>query len=169
MTYYTLANALSRHTVASAVAVVAASSLTVGSVSADVVYETTPPGGFLGFWGPDVFEGQSVAVRFTPAGNFTLDRAKVWFMNNDFEGGHPSVTCWLRTDNTADNIPSGTILEQWTFNVSAVGWVPVLEQLDSVSHPGLQSGVNYWLVAQSDAVGGYDGVWVMAGESSGIT
>jgi len=149
---------------ACAVAMVLCSS----STSADVVYETTPPGGFLGFWGADVFDGQSVAVRFTPNANFTLDRAKVWFMNNDFDGGHPPVTLSLRTE-APNGIPSGTIMEQWEFNVSAVGWDPVLEVLNSAAHPALQSGVNYWLVAQSDAQGGLDGVWVMAGESTGYT
>jgi hypothetical protein len=137
---------------------------------AEVIYETTPPGGFLGFWGPDVFEGQSVAVRFTPSADFTLDRANVWFMNNDFKGGHPPVTLTLRTDDAKNgSIPSTTVLEQWDFNVSTVGWDPMLEQLDSVLHPTLKAGAHYWLVAQSDAPGGFSGVWVMAGESSGIT
>ena len=148
---------------------VMASAVCCGLARGEIVYETTPPGGFLGFWGPDVFEGQSVAVRFTPTADYTLDRVKVWFMNNDFEGGHPPVTLTLRTDDGINQIPSDTILEQWDFNVSTVGWDPMIEQLDSVLHPTLEAGVNYWLVAQSDAPGGFSGVWVMAGESSGIT
>ena len=155
----------------STIALAACTALSVATMpaNADVIYETTPPGGFLGFWGPDVFDGQSVAVRFTPAADFTLDRAKVWFMNNDGKGGHPLVTLSLRPDDTVNNIPGDTIIEQWEFNVSTVGWDPVLEQVNSVLHPSLDAGVNYWLVAESDAPGGYSGVWVNAGESLGIT
>ncbi|MCH8913180.1 MAG: hypothetical protein IIA33_06380, partial [Planctomycetes bacterium] len=40
-----------------------------------VIYETEDPfGGTFGLWGADVFADQSVAARFTPGGNYTLDR-----------------------------------------------------------------------------------------------
>jgi hypothetical protein len=141
-----------------------------GSARADVIYETNSPfGGPFGLIGFDVSSEQSVALRFSPGSNFTLDRVSVWFMNNDFSGDtHPLVTITLRTNDAAGGgIPSDEILEQWQFNVSAVGWDPMLEELDSVVHPVLQNDEFYWIVAESDAPGGLDGVWNWAANDSG--
>src|SRR5262245_7866813 len=92
----------------------------VAPAAGDVIYQTnTPFGGFFGLTGFDVFTEQSVALRFTPTADFTLDTVKVWFMNNDDSGGHPTVTLTLRTDDAkAGSIPADVILEQWTMQVS---------------------------------------------------
>jgi len=151
-------------------ALVAASSLVGPSASGDTIYETGNPfGGPFGLIGFDVFQEQKVAVRFTPNADFTLDRVSIWLMNNDGEGGHPPVTVSLRTDNAAaDSIPSDTILEQWQINVSAVGWDPQLEAMDSVTHPTLNAGVHYWIVAESDSGPFINGVWNWATNDSGM-
>lgn len=45
----------------------------------EIIYETDDPfGSPFGVLGFDVFEFQSVAVRFTPDDNYTLDRISVW-------------------------------------------------------------------------------------------
>ena len=65
----------------------------------DTIYETDDPfGGPFGLWGPDVCSDQSVAVRFTPGADYTLDRMSVWFMNNSTTV-HPLVEVTLRPDD----------------------------------------------------------------------
>ncbi|MBX3358166.1 MAG: hypothetical protein KF745_07040 [Phycisphaeraceae bacterium] len=150
--------------------VLACSSLCV----ADVLHDTDAPGGALGFWGPDVFDAQSVAARFAPSGSYTLDRVGVYFMNNDFGGGHPSVTLTLQTDASDEfgggvSVPSGTVLETWQINVAAVGWQPVQQFVNSSSHPLLRSGRKYWVVAESSAEAQENGVWNFAATGSGYT
>ncbi|MBT8486191.1 MAG: hypothetical protein HKO59_01350 [Phycisphaerales bacterium] len=142
------------------------------STRADVIYETADPfGGPFGLIGFDVFELQSVAVRFTPSDRFALDQVGLWFMNNDFSGAtHPIVTATLRTDDDTggESVPSETIIESWEFPVSAVGWDPMLEVLPSVRRPRLEPGTHYWIVAESDAPGGLDGVWNWASTGAGF-
>jgi hypothetical protein len=137
---------------------------------ADIVYQTNSPfGSPFGLIGFDVFSQQSVAVRFTPAANHRLDRVSFWFMNNDDSGGHPTVTLSLRNDDTASgSIPGQTILEAWQFNVSAVGWDPQLEQVISTVRPLLLANRNYWLVAESAAPPGWNGVWNWASTGTGM-
>ena len=138
----------------------------------ETIYETDDPfGGPFGLWGPDVCSDQSVAVRFTPGADYTLDRMSVWFMNNSVTV-HPLVEVTLRPDDDSTpgvSVPGAAILESWTFNVSAVGWNPVLEVLDSVVHPSLEAGVHYWVVCESQAACGVDGVWNMAGIGLGFS
>ena len=141
-------------------------------VTADVIYETEDPfGSPFGFIGFDVFVGQSVAVRFTPDAGYTLEKIGVWFMNNDFSGGtHPLVTVTLRTnqDDKGTSTPSEKILETWTFNVSAVGWDPMLETMASVAHPLLEAGQHYWIATESEAPPALDGVWNLASPGLGF-
>jgi len=139
----------------------------------DVIYETEDPfGGIFGLWGADVCIDQSVGLRFTPQADYRLDRVSVWFMSNDFTGQtHPLVELTLRTDDDSTagvSVPSDKTLEAWSFNVSAVGWNPVLEVVDSLDHPLLEVGVNYWIVAESQAPGGDDGVWNFASSGTGF-
>lgn len=156
-------------------AVVAVMTLAAGPLArGDVVYQTEDPfGGVFGLWGADVGLCQSVGLRFTPGGDYTLDRLGVWFMSNDFSGqGHPLVELTLRTDDinaAGASVPSDVVLEAWTFNVQAVGWSPVLEVVDSTQHPTLTAGVPYWIVAESLVVCGVDGVWNMASFGTGFT
>src|SRR5260370_4677105 len=105
--------------------------------SADVIYQTADPfGGPFGLWGADVFERQSVALRITPTGRYTLDSIGLWFMNNDFSGmHHDTVILTLRDDAVSPSggsIPSDTIHENWAFQVTATGWDPRLETVASV-------------------------------------
>jgi len=138
----------------------------------DTIYATTDPGGFLGYWGPDVFINQSVGVRFTPTGDYTFDSAGLWFMNNDFEGNtHALVRVTLRTDDDSTpgvSIPSTVIIEEMFLTVTTIGWDPVMEVVNSALHPRLCTGQNYWIVAESNVQPFVNGVWVMAGESTGF-
>jgi hypothetical protein len=138
----------------------------------EVIYETEGPfGGPFGLWGYDVFIHQSVGLRLTPQHNYTLDRISLWFMNNDGSDQHHAlVTVTLRNDDNDGgvSIPGDTVYETWTFNVSAVGWDPVLEVMDSQDHPLLAAGVNYWIVTESEAAAGVNGVWNIAAHGLGF-
>ncbi|MCC6321239.1 MAG: hypothetical protein IT438_07370 [Phycisphaerales bacterium] len=144
---------------AASVAACAASTL------ADDIFRTeNPEGGFFGYIGFDVFPGQSVAARFIPSGAYTLDHVRVWFMSNDFEGGTPqTVRLSLRTDvnpgTEFDSVPSETILESWTQNITAIGWNPVLEDFASLTHTAINAGQKYWIVAESDVPAQFNPVW----------
>ena len=132
-----------------------------GSALAAVVHTTAGPfGGFFGLWGPDVSSQQSVGARFIPSGDFTLTSIKMWFMNNS-STTHPTVKITLRTDQTAGTVstPSSTVIEQWTINIQALGWNPIQEVLLSTGGVALQSGVKYWVVAESTASSGSSSVW----------
>ena len=140
---------------------------------AEVIFETADPfGGPFGLWGPDVCIDQSVGLRFTPGADYHLDRISLWFMSNDFSGRtHPLVEVTLRTDDDSVkgiSVPSSEVLEAWSFNVSAVGWNPILEVMDSAKHPLLTEDVNYWIVAESMAPCGLDGVWNIASKGVGF-
>jgi len=142
--------------------------------SAETIYETDDPfGGFFGLIGFDVFESQSVGIRFTPAARYSLDSVGVWFMNNDFSGTiFDTVTLTVRDDGvsgTGASIPGNTIYESFSFQITAVGWDPQLETVQSVTHPVLEAGVNYWIVCESNALAGTDPVWNWPGIGSGYT
>lgn len=137
----------------------------------DTIYATTDPGGFLGYWGPVVSTSQSVGVRFTPDGDYQFDSAGLWFMNDAPEGVHALVRVTLRPDNNSvpgQSTPGSTVIEEMFLTVTTTGWTPVLETVVSELQPRLCSGQNYWIVAESNAVPGENGVWVMAGESTGF-
>jgi len=151
---------------------VAAVVLAAPAAKAEIIYETEDPfGGPFGLWGYDVFIYQSVGLRFTPERHYTLDRISLWFMNNDSSGQHHAlVSVTLRDDDNDGevSIPGNIVYERWTFNVSTVGWDPVLEVMDSAEHPLLQTGVNYWIVCESDSPPGVNGVWNIASEGLGF-
>jgi len=136
----------------------------------EIVYATEPPGGPLGYYGPDVYNDQSVGVRFTPSKTFYLKKIGLWFMNNGAPGV-PEITVTLRNDdnNGKRSIPGGKIFETWKFRVSAQGWNPILEEMISKATPLLEPRTNYWIVAESNAPGRENGVWVMAGEGAGFS
>ncbi len=135
-----------------------------GSAFAAIIHTTAGPfGGFFGLWGADVSNQQSVGARFIPNGDFTLTSIKIWFMNNS-SSAHPTVRITLRTDQSAGTVstPSNTVIEQWIFNVQALGWSPIQEVVLSTGGVALHSGVKYWVVAESTASGGSDPVWNFA-------
>jgi hypothetical protein len=134
--------------------------------SADVLIDTGTPGGFLGYYGFDVFVGQSVAIAFTPGQNYSFDDVSLWMMSNDFDAAGRMLTVSLQTDAGSGPLPtapSGTALESWNHATSAVGWTPVLETLTSATHPLLSAGASYWIVAESSEPAFVDPVWVAAG------
>ena len=122
------------------------------SAAADIVYQTNPP--YSGPNGPpgfDVSDAQSVALRFTPARDYTLDTVRMWIMSNDHtQVSHAPVRVQLRSSTPDGRRPSDTIVEQMTFNVSALGWNPVLESVISRLHPLLLANTHYWIVLECD-------------------
>lgn len=143
------------------------------SASADVIYQTNNPfGGFLGINGFDVFAQQSVATRFTPGDDYTLDGFSVWLWNNDESGGTPAMTFTLRTDDASngESRPSDTILETWTFNLPNTGvFNPQEYFFTSTTYAALANGTRYWIAAESPAPGGADPVWAWAANDSGVS
>lgn len=136
-------------------------------VSADTLLDTgAPESGFFGWWGFDVFVGQSVTIGFTATQNYSFDSVSLWLMSNDFDNPGRTLTVSLQSGATQ---PSGTVLETWTFATTAVGWTPVMETLNSVTHPILQAGSNYWIVAESTEPAFVDPVWVIASNGGTYT
>ena len=137
----------------------------------EVIYETADPCGDLGCWGPDVCQTQSVAVRFEPRSEYYLKRLGLWLMSNASPGEQPEVVVTLRNDKTqgSDSMPGDRILERWILKVTAHGWTPVREEIESAVTPLLEKGQRYWVAAESAAACGDDGVWVVAGEGTGFS
>lgn len=140
---------------------------------ADVVYETNDPfGSPLGINGFDVFSQQSVATRFTPNADFTLDQVGVWLWNNDDSGREPLITITLRRDDAAngESRPGSQIFETWQMNMPPTGvFQPVFFTFNSSAHPPLAADERYWVVAQSPVPAGGDPVWAWAANDSGVT
>jgi hypothetical protein len=159
-----------RTTVAAALALAAAA----GAASADVIYATEDPfGSPFGMIGFDVGgpSEQRVGVRFIPDADYRLDQISVWFMSNDFGGASGAlVRITVETDDPAggESVPSGEVIEELGFKVSAVGWDPVLEVMDSIERPLLRAGERYWVVASSDVLSG-NPVWNWAHPDTGFT
>ncbi|KAA0213991.1 MAG: hypothetical protein DYG94_03030 [Leptolyngbya sp. PLA3] len=139
--------------------------------SADTIYQSEDPfGGFFGLWGADVFVGQTVGQRFTPDADYRLDQVRLWFMSNDFEGVVDEfVTVTIQTDagGPDESYPSGVVLDQATFEASAIGWDPV-EEVAAFDGVVLHAGRRYWVVCSSNAAGGEDPVWNFASEGLGF-
>src|SRR5690606_35417845 len=148
----------------------AAAALGIGAAAAtagaDIVFATEDPFesvfGLIGY--PIGGEGpreHQVGIRFTPDADYRLDRISVWFMSDDFFGiSRAPVRITVQTDDPSggETIPSGVVLEELGFEVSTVGWNPVLEVMDSAQRTLLRAGEHYWIVADSDVVS-QTGVW----------
>lgn len=141
-----------------------------GLAHADVIFDTgTPDGGFLGFYGFDIFVEQSVAIAFTPDQDYALDQLGLWMMSNDFDNAGAPYTVSVRTDaNGGMTIPGDTVLESWDVQTAAVGWSPILETVDSALHPVLSAGVTYWIVAESDSPAFVDAIWVASSQDTPV-
>lgn len=158
----------------SAVAITSAAVPLPALAGSDTIFATNDPGGAFGYIGFDIFTQQSVAARFVPAAEYTLDRVSIWFMSNDFDGTTPqTVTVTLRTDEDPPgefvSAPTETILETWTIDVPVVGWSPLLQALDSQSHPALHAGQRYWVVAESQIGPGVNPIWVWSAQGNEFT
>ena len=141
----------------------------ISPAGADTLMDTGSPGGFFGYYGYDVFVGQSVAIAFTPTQNYSFDNVSMWLMSNDFDGAGRMLNISLQTNDGggATPAPSGTMLESWAYATQSVGWTPLLETLNSVSHPLLQAGQTYWIVATSNEPAFVDPIWVVADGNGG--
>lgn len=140
----------------------------------ETIFATDGPGGPFGFIGFDIFTQQSVAARFEPGANYTLDRVAIWFMSNDFDGTTPqTVTVTLRTDIDPPgeyvSAPSDTVLERWIIDVPVIGWNPLLQTLDSVVRPTLNNDERYWLVTESNIGPGINPIWVWSAQGNEFT
>jgi hypothetical protein len=120
--------------------------------AADVIYQTNPP--YFGPNGPpgfDLSDEQSVALRFTPDRDYTLDTIRMWIMsNNQVKVTHAPVRVEIRPSQEGGNRPSQVVIEQMGFTVSALGWSPVLESVSSRLHPLLRAGTPYWVILHCD-------------------
>ena len=76
------------------------------SANATVLLDTGTPGGSWGYYGFDVFVGQSVAIAFTPGQDYALDDVSLWLMSNDFDAAGRTLTVSLQED--AGNGPAPT-------------------------------------------------------------
>jgi hypothetical protein len=137
------------------------------SAVAEVVYETKDPfGGPTGILGADIYQRQSVGIRFTANQNYSLDEIALWFMNNS--ANHSEMVNLSLRDNiysdTLGNIPGEHIYEHWKFQIKSRGWEPQLEKVQSVHHPILQKGQSYWIVAESNALAHQNPVWSFSSE-----
>jgi hypothetical protein len=115
---------------------------------ADVIYHTNDP--YFGPNGPPSFslsDEQAVALRFTPARDYTLDAVRMWIVSDNFdEVSHATVRVQVRDTGSDVERPGPRVLEEMQFNVSALGWDPVLESVESQLHPMLRAGQPYWIV-----------------------
>ncbi len=149
-------------------------SAAAATAGADIIYATEDPfGSPFGMIGFDVGgpSEQRVGVRLTPDADYRLDQISVWFMSNDFGGvSRAPVRITVETDDPTgrESIPSGVVLEELAFEVSAIGWEPVLEVVESTEHPLLRAGENYWVVASSDVLS-ENPVWNWAHPDTGFT
>lgn len=138
-----------------------------GSKTVSIV-DTKKPGGFLGYWGFDLFQDQSAAERFTvPAdGDYRLHRVGIWLMNNS-DTEQQAFTISIQTDAKDEggdqSIPSGHKLLTWQDTVQTYGWTPVQQFFVSPHGPRLLAGHRYWVVAESTSPAFVDPVWVMSG------
>lgn len=141
-----------------------------GAASADTIFDTgTPDGGFLGYYGFDLFVDQSVAIAFTTGQDYTLDQVGLWMMSNNFASPGAEYTISLRTDAAGGmTIPGDTVIESWDVQTAAVGWNPILETVDSVLNPVLTAGTTYWIVAESDGSAGSNAVWVASNQLDSV-
>ena len=141
--------------------------------SADVIFETNNPfGSPFGVIGFDVFERQSVGVRFVPDRDYRLTSVSAWFMNNDF--GAPltrPVRLSIQTDRPIGDsyVPSGEELEVMDLVISAIGWDPQLDTALASGDTILRAGQAYWVVAESDFPAEANPVWNWATGVTGFT
>ncbi len=137
------------------------------TAKADVIFDSGDPCGIFGCWGADVFINQSVGLRITPDADYTFDEIRMWFMNNDGSGQHfGKIRLTVETDNGDPkcSTPSGNVLDEMTFTITAIGWNPELETVTSNTNPLLLAGEHYWFVASCDDPPFIDPVWLMAAE-----
>lgn len=141
-----------------------------GVASGAEIFSTgTPEAGFLGYYGFDIYVGQSFAVAFTPDQDYTFESVGLWMMSNDFDNAGAPYTVSLQTsgpsDTSPDPAPSGVVLESWDVQTAAVGWMPILETQTSLLNPVLEAGQTYWIVLESDSPPFVDAIWVASGQN----
>jgi len=127
----------------------------------------------FGCYGFDICKTQSVAIRFTPSVTANLTSIFITVMSNA-NLPHPTVNYTLCSNapSVNDTTPlcahgsSGTVLEVWNdIEIPTEGWVPVNQTISSTKQPLLQQTGTYWVVAESDARCGHDGIWIIVSET----
>ncbi|HYE60815.1 MAG TPA: hypothetical protein VD997_02370 [Phycisphaerales bacterium] len=137
------------------------------------IYSTGDPfGGPMGVTGFDVWDAQSVAIRFTPDRNCSVSEVSLWLMCNTTAGQEiaPTLNVTLRADmdNDGDGIgPSPEPLVSWVCSVAPVPWQPVRHALACEENLMLGAGQSYWIVAESATPLRRNPVWNWSGSASG--
>jgi hypothetical protein len=141
----------------------------VSPAAADIIYQTNTP--YIGINGPPAFtlsDEQSVALRFTPDRDYTLDSLSVWIISDDqLEISHAPVRVDLRSSGPDGLRPASVSIEEMQFTVDALGWNPYLESVQSRLHPFLHAGRDYWIVLSCDLHNNCPG-WNWSDGSTGI-
>ncbi|MBX3376249.1 MAG: hypothetical protein KF678_04515 [Phycisphaeraceae bacterium] len=121
------------------------------ALRADIIYQTNPP--YFGPNGPpafDIMDFQSVALRFTPRRDFTLETVRVWIMSNDLTQPPQAPIRLEVRDANPDGRPGEFIIASTSFHATAIGWNPVLETVPIRAHPLLRAHTDYWLILHCD-------------------
>jgi len=129
----------------------------------------TPPDPF-GLDGFDVFQGQSVAVRFYSNIGGVFSSLRVWMMNNGGSLPYPTVNIALLAGNqTAPPTPppykadqSGVVELFSNVEVPTLGWDPVEVNVTTALFPLLDADKYYWVVMDALTSGpGADPIWLI--------
>ena len=119
-------------------------------------------------WTINPFAGLAdAAMAFTPTGDYTLDALQILLLGPSL--GTNFATVRLMSD--AGGLP-GTVLESYqvvlsnsTFDPATVNTGALLSMptvINSITHPLLTAGTQYWITAGTDPNG--SAMWVMSGE-----
>jgi hypothetical protein len=131
--------------------------------SADVVYSSYPKGtaGTYNVRGLGIPQPQADAERFTPSANYSFSSAKLALV---YFSGLNSFTISLYNDAGPGGTP-GAALE--TFSpVTATPDATTDVVVNSITHPALTSGDNYYLVAVANGTDTYGG-WTVVPTNGG--
>jgi hypothetical protein len=145
------------------------STLSLPVIADEVIYATPGPyGGPMGVTGFDVYDGQSVAIRFSPARNCTLTEVSLWLMCNTSPGQEISPTLAVSIREDAVTGPAAEPLMTWTCQVAPVPFQPSLRVLEVEDQGVLLAGQSYWVVAESGCNLQRNPVWNWSGTGSGF-
>ena len=139
-----------------------------------VIYESDDPfGGVMGVFGFDVDSSQSVAIRFTPDRDCSLESIQVWLWNNDPSGQSTEATLTLREDalvaSTQGSVPSEAPLEEFSIEIPFTGFAnPHLFDCVAERRLILTAGRSYWVVLESDAAPALNPVWAAGQPGTGF-
>lgn len=123
--------------------------LACAPAQADVIYSTFTPSSSIRLEWPIGFPGvgESVAVSFVPAIDYSLDSI-------DFLAGHDSGANQLTVYLAGGAIEPGAAIEAWSFTdlytVTFTDHAVPVSTATSALHPVLSGGLKYWVVLTTD-------------------